>query len=230
MNTTVNIVPSVNFIVPTDGKKRNQQSKWEKSRELSLSFSFAQTSFREAQTYLGNLSVTIPLGWTSTPLPQNLSLGWTVTWNTKPSPTTCTALTGGWWLTCNNTTLNQFFNSSQAISRAQDTLVTCVSRAVHVDHTWHSRSPRVDMCMSLVSIWQWLFWNGELYSRLSKLVERARTNFNLEEVFLTNQLIWARQLSRAFCLLYAFVPSSDSLIILFVAIVINWLWNELVFS
>lgn len=54
-------------------------------------------------------------------------------------------------------------------------------------------------------------------------MERARTNFNLEEVFLTNQLIWARQLSRAFCLLYAFVPSSDSLIILFVAIVINWL-------
>ena len=44
----------------------------------------------------------MPFGWISTPFPQNLSLGWTVTWNTKSSLSTCTALTGGWWLTCEN--------------------------------------------------------------------------------------------------------------------------------
>ena len=61
----------------------------------------------------------MPLGWISTPLPQNLSLGCTVTWNLKPSPSACRALTGGWWLTWSHTAQREINNrkSEQTMRR-----------------------------------------------------------------------------------------------------------------
>lgn len=56
-------------------------------------------------TYLGNSTVTTPFGWISTLFPQNLSLGWIEPWKIKCSLSAWKAETGGWWLTCSQTTL-----------------------------------------------------------------------------------------------------------------------------
>ena len=48
--------------------------------------------------------VTRPLGVTSTDFPQNLRRGSTAPWNVNSEDSTWNALTGGWWLTCSQTT------------------------------------------------------------------------------------------------------------------------------
>ena len=120
VHAAVDIVPRVNFVVSGEGEYKvnipftfgevnysEQDEKISVEKKIILS-TFLPFLCNKSLTYFVNFSVTIPFGWISTPLPQNLSLGWTVTWNTKPSPTTCTALTGGWWLTCNKNRLHQF--------------------------------------------------------------------------------------------------------------------------
>lgn len=55
--------------------------------------------------YFNSSMVSVPFGWISMLLPQNLILGWIEPWKRKTGDSAWNADTGGWWLTCSQTIL-----------------------------------------------------------------------------------------------------------------------------
>jgi len=74
--------------------------------------------------YRLRMRVTTPFGVISIDFPQNLILGCTAPWKTKKSDSTWKALTGGWWLTCSQTT-RMPRSGLQVTSHAAQTINSC---------------------------------------------------------------------------------------------------------